>query len=76
MAVNPDGSVTANLPNPAVPVDTLKEILQWRNGGAEEDDIIDRLRTRTVPEGYTPHPWSPGTVKSVYIRILSLDSTS
>ena len=55
---NEDGSITAENPNPAVPVAT-KEIMDWKKSGATEDDIIGRLRIRTVPNGYPIHPWSP-----------------
>ena len=24
------------------------------------DDVVDRLRVRTIPSGYIPHPWTPG----------------
>ena len=54
-----DGSITAVNPNPAVPESVLKEILEWKKSGATEDDIIGRLRIRTVPNGYPIHPWSP-----------------
>ena len=36
------------------------KIQQWRSKGASEDDIISRLRTRTVPPGYPIHPWKKG----------------
>ena len=53
-----DGRITAKKPNPAVPVATLKEIMEWKKSGATEDDIIGRLRIRTVPNGYPTHRWS------------------
>lgn len=44
--------------NPAVPMEVLKEIQAWKDAGANEDDWVQRLRVRTVPPGYVPHPWS------------------
>lgn len=32
--------------------------MQWKRSGATDDDIIDRLRARTVPRGYPIHSWS------------------
>ena len=48
-----DGTVQAKLPNPAVSTHLLMEIMKWKEEGAQEDDIITRLRPRTVPIGYT-----------------------
>jgi hypothetical protein len=47
-------------PNPAVGAALLKEILLWKLEGCSNDDVITRLRQRTVPEGYTIHPWIAG----------------
>ena len=58
--VLPDGTVTAVHYNPAVPESVLSEIRQWTSDGAHRDDIVDRLRRRTVPPGYEYHLWSPG----------------
>ena len=55
-----DGTVQAKLPNPAVSTHLLMDIMQWKEEGAKEDDIIVRLRPRTVPSGYTPTNWIPG----------------
>lgn len=49
---NEDGSIGSKHPNPAVPLSLLTEILEWREGGISMDDIVDRLRPRTVPSGY------------------------
>ena len=54
----PDGSIVATEQNPAVSAELLAEIFQWREAGATEDDVIERLRMRTVPPGYTPHLWN------------------
>ena len=56
-----DGLVIAEVPNPAVSVDILKDILLWKADGATFDDIIVRLRQRTVPSGYTYHTRVQGT---------------
>lgn len=55
----PDGSVAAEVPNPAVTPELLKEILEWKRHGATINDVITRLRQRTVPTGYTIHMWQP-----------------
>ena len=47
--------------------------MEWKKSGATEDDIIGRLRIRTVPNGYPTHRWSDspdlGTVQ--YEMIIS-----
>ena len=58
--MNADGSVVTQQPNDAVSEHTLKMILKWRNDGVGMDDIIDRLRTQTVPAGYPIHSWIAG----------------
>ncbi len=58
--VMPDCTVVASEPNPAVGAALLKEILLWKLEGCSNDDVITRLRQRTVPEGYTIHPWIAG----------------
>ena len=55
-----DGKILPLRPNAAVPTQLLTEILQWREDGVLEDDIISRLRTRTVPPGYPIHSWKKG----------------
>ena len=51
-AVNPDGSITAEVPNPAVSPELLKEILLLKVEHCTDSDIITHLRPKTVPEGY------------------------
>ena len=58
-----DGSIVGLQPAPCVSTALLCEIHSWRESGASEDDVIDRLRTRCVPSGYTPHVWNSGTRK-------------
>jgi len=55
-----NGNVKAEIPNPAVDVDLLREMLSWKRKGASFDDIVERLRIRTVPSGYVPHNWIEG----------------
>ena len=57
-----DRSVAAYLPNPAINTELLKEIQQWYDQGATVDDVIDRLRLKTVPPGYVTHSWIEGAV--------------
>ena len=49
-----DGSI------PCVTPSLLDEIASWKNAGASLKDVVDRLRVRCVPSGYTPMPWSQG----------------
>ena len=63
-----DGCVVAAVPNPAVSADLSKEIQQWKEQGATIDDIITRLRLRTVPTSYSAHTWQQGSyMYSVWI---------
>ena len=56
----PDGTVIAELDNEAVPQHVLSEICSWREQGISMEDILQRLRPRTVPPGYKFHTWKPG----------------
>ena len=40
--------------------DVLSEIFAWKQEGATLDDVVTRLRVRTVPSGYTIHNWIDG----------------
>lgn len=53
-----DGQVQAVKNNPAVPTEVLAEIFEWKQSGVDDNDIIQRLRLKTVPTGYTPCPWT------------------
>ena len=57
-----DGRVVARVRNPAVNSDLLREVYQWNEEGATIDDVIERLRLRTVPPKYvgTIHTWIDG----------------
>ena len=57
-----NGNLRAQIPNPAVCDELLTKILAWKNEGALTDDIITRLRIRTVPSRYvhTIHSWIDG----------------
>ena len=55
-----DGIIEAEVVNRAVPTKVLKEILTWKGEGCTIDDIVTRLRNRTVPSGYAHHMWSEG----------------
>lgn len=63
--VHPDGAIIADVNNPAVSTDLLKEILHWKVENCGDKDIITRLRQRTVPSGYQYTTWSPGTKLSL-----------
>ena len=55
-----DGSVCSKRANPAVPPALMTEISQWAEAGVSMDDVVERLRTRTVPPGYPLFPWMAG----------------
>lgn len=59
---NKDGIITAVLSNPAITPGLLSEIKSWYEEGATVDDVVERLRLRMVPPGYTIHSWIEGTV--------------
>ena len=52
--------VVAEIPNSAVPTALLTEILLWKEEGCSEMDVIERLRLRTIPDGYQYHTWNYG----------------
>ena len=53
-----DGSIHAVTQNPAVPISTQKDFLNWKRTGLCDEDVVDRLRPRTVPAGYPYHKWT------------------
>lgn len=56
------GQVVANNPHPCVNKDLLTEILKLKRQDFEWKDILNRLRPRAVPSGYTYHPWKTGII--------------
>ena len=52
--------MTAEVPNPAVSHDILKQIWKWKQESCSEEDVIVKLRIKTVPAGYEYHMWHPG----------------
>ena len=63
-----DGHVTAELPNPAVTEDVLRNVQLWKESGVSEDTILKNLRQKTVPSGYIPHNWILGSVSGQLSR--------
>ncbi len=55
-----DGSVDAQLPTDLVSKKLLGEIVVWVKEKCTMEDIITRLRQRTVPRGYLMHTWKEG----------------
>lgn len=58
-----DGGVRAQVFNAAISKDLLEEILVWKeDGNCTMDDIVLRLRLRTVPTDYQDgiHTWYKG----------------
>lgn len=56
-----NGGVVAAVSNPAVSRELLLQILDWKNEGSTMNDVLARLRQRTVPPGYSFHTRVPGT---------------
>lgn len=56
----PDGTIHAKRDSPAVSVMLLNEIWNWKQMGASTEDVISRLRPRTVPSGYSYNTWISG----------------
>ena len=56
-----NGDIKAQEPNPAVSTSLLKYILKCLSENLSWQDILVILRSKTVPEGYTPHNWKLGT---------------
>lgn len=48
-----------------VPQETLNEIWKLKMDDMSMEDIIDRLRARTVPTGYPIHKWREGAAVHV-----------
>lgn len=65
-----DGTVVAECANPAVSNTLLQEIARWKKQGICMEDIVDRLRPRTVPAGYSFLPWKPGIIIPVPIILF------
>ena len=60
IAEGEDGILRAAVPNPAVGEKLLQEISTWMEEGCTMEDVVLRLRLRTVPNGYEPHNWCEG----------------
>ena len=63
------GKVVATNPHPSVNEDLLTEILYLKRQELEWKDILSRLRPRTVPSGYTYHPWKTGMIIIMYMSV-------
>ena len=60
MPLGSAGGITAEIPNPAVSGVILRDIQRSKEEKCSEEDIITRLRLRTIPAGYNYHTWHPG----------------
>ena len=61
LTVAKDGKVTAKVKNPAVTEEVLKSVYSWMMEVTIREDIIIRLRQKTVPSGNSYHYWSQGS---------------
>ena len=60
-AVSTNQLIVAERPNSVVPPALLCEVLLWRVvQSLSWDDVISRLRSRTVPAGFVYHAWKVG----------------
>ncbi len=66
---NRDGTIVAEKYNPAVPSHILTEVWIWQSQGATFEDVVDRLRPRTVPPGYLYNSWKAGTYDTLRLSI-------
>lgn len=57
---NSDRTYSAENSESPLPCDILQEVFQWKKSGLSIEDIISRLRPRTVPAGYSFHKWKSG----------------
>ena len=57
-----NGRLVAQSPNPAISCSLLAEVCKWMNEKASLEDVVVRLRPRTVPNGYEYHTWKAGTI--------------
>ena len=75
--VDVHSSIFADVPNPAVSSSLLWEVHEWKENGISEQDILSRLRCRTVPPGHVYTTWKPGMyyahVHCIVIHVLSYD---
>ena len=55
-----NGSLTAQKPSDIVSMQLLKEIEYWKKEGASDEDVICRLRPKTVPPGQKYSTWIKG----------------
>ena len=63
-----NGTLTPVKSNPAVPVEMLKKVHNLLKSGISIEDVVDRLRTETVPKGYPCHPWLSGVYVMYYAQ--------
>ena len=67
-SVLPNGSVVGVVATPCVSQGLLEENDSWKRAGASVNDVLDRLRLKCVPSGYTPMPWSAGMLYAYALR--------
>ena len=70
------GVVSAEQQESPLPVDILEEVMELKMKGVSLEDIISRLRPRTVPNGYPFHTWKQGRIHQCYDFDLCLDNFS
>ena len=57
-----NGILSAKLANDGISKEVLEMIYSWKKAGANNNDIIDRLRVQCLPPGYTPKPWNSSNI--------------
>ena len=69
------GAIVAEIDNPAVSSDLLREIYSWKEEGCRLTDILVRLRPRTVPSGHEFHTRTIGNNNGIAKYVLVLTFT-
>ena len=58
--ISANGIIQVVKPDPCVSQHMLLEILLLQSSGKSLLEAVDQLRQKTVPAGYTVHPWTEG----------------
>ena len=69
------GRIEAVEPNPAVPIRVLRDIKAAKDSGATDKELIQMIRVKTLPPGYTPQPWSSMCRLQSYFLVWTLFNT-
>ena len=68
----PDGSFVATNTKSVIGQEMLHQVYEWMSEGSSIKDVIVRLRQKTVPQGYSYHPWIAGIYIFLHVRNSSV----